>query len=606
MLKKIIQLLFLIALLVMPVNPALASVSILCYHEVDRAGDSFAVSHQRLESQLKYMKEQGYHFVSLDEYIRYTKGELQLPEKSVMVTFDDGYRSFYTKAYPLLKKYQVPGMLAIVSSWTNHEEKPNDVRDTASWEELREMEASGLVTVVSHTHAMHKQQEINPQGGRNGVVGSHLYVNGHYETDAEYASRVKNDIDEVQRLFQEKLGHKCRAMVWPYGIYTKEAVEIARASGMEATFLLEGGVNEPGENSRLYAKRMIMESDFDVQRLKKLLTVNHDSWDSSGIRLAQVDLDNVYSKNSRKYERNLQNLLTGLERNNINVVALQAFADPDGDGNVDEVYFANSVVPVRADIFNDVATRIQQRGLTVVAWLPVLNYQSLIKKDDSNAVKSRGEKGWYHRLSPFDQEGLKQVNKLFYDLAVNTQVEGVLLQDDLYLNQDEDVSFPAQQAYRKQFGKDLLTADAKDDKLGNWKMAALDNAARQAVDAFKMTRPQAIVMRDIYAGALLYPDAVSWLGQDYTDYLQQYDYTVVMAYPFMDNEEEPYEYLQRVAKVIKDKNGAAKTIVKIQSYDWQKNRWLPAGVFSKQMSTLKRAGMKNLGYYPNTFCFWPK
>lgn len=606
MLKKIIQLLFLIALLVMPVHPALASVSILCYHEVDRAGDSFAVSHQRLESQLKYMKDQGYHFVSLDEYIRYTKGEIQLPEKSVMVTFDDGYRSFYTKVYPLLKKYQIPGMLAIVSSWTNHEEKPNDVRDTASWDELREMEAGGLVTVVSHTHAMHKQQEINPQGSRNGVVGSHLYVNGHYETDAEYVSRVKNDIDEVQRLFQEKLGHKCRAMVWPYGIYTKEAVDIARASGMEATFLLEGGVNEPGENSRLYAKRMIMESNFDVQRLKKLLTVNHDSWDSSGIRLAQVDLDNVYSKNSRNYERNLQNLLKGLESNNINVVALQAFADPDGDGNVDEVYFANSVVPVRADIFNDVTTRIQQRGLTVVAWLPVLNYQSLIKMDDSNAVKSRGEKGWYHRLSPFDQEGLKRVNQMFYDLAVNTQVEGVLLQDDLYLNQDEDVSFPAQQAYRKQFGKNLLTVDAKDAELSNWKMAALDNAARQAVSAFKMTRPQAIVMRDIYAGALLYPDAVSWLGQDYTDYLQQYDYTVVMAYPFMDNEEEPYEYLQRVAKVIKDKNGAAKTIVKIQSYDWQKNRWLPAGVFSKQMSTLKRAGMKNLGYYPNTFCFWPK
>lgn len=606
MLKKIIQLLFLIALLVMPVNPALASVSILCYHEVDRAGDSFAVSHQRLENQLKYMKEQGYHFVSLDEYIRYTKGEVQLPEKSVMVTFDDGYRSFYTKAYPLLKKYQVPGMLAIVSSWTNHEEKPNDVRDTASWEELREMEASGLVTVVSHTHAMHKQQEINPQGSRNGVVGSHLYVNGHYETDAEYASRVKNDIDEVQRLFQEKLGHKCRAMVWPYGIYTKEAVEIARASGMEATFLLEGGVNEPGENSRLYAKRMIMESNFDMQRLKKLLTVNHDSWDSSGIRLAQVDLDNVYSKNSRKYERNLQNLLKGLESNNINVVALQAFADPDGDGNVDEVYFANSVVPVRADIFNDVATRIQQRGLTVVAWLPVLNYQSLIKKDDSNAVKSRGEKGWYHRLSPFDQESLKQVNKLFYDLAVNTQVEGVLLQDDLYLNQDEDVSPAAQQAYRQQFGKDLLTVDAKDKELSKWKMTALDNAARQAVDAFKQTRAQAIVMRDIYAGALLYPDAASWLGQDYADYLQQYDYTVVMAYPFMDNEEEPYEYLQRVAKVIKEKNGAGKTIVKIQSYDWQKNRWLSAGVFSKQMSTLKRAGMKNLGYYPNTFCFWSK
>ncbi len=130
------------------------------------------------------------YFVSLDEYIRYAKGELSLPEKSVMIAFDDGYRSFYTKVYPLLKKYRVPGMLAIVSSWTNGEEKPNDVRDLASWQELKEMEASGLVAVVSHTHAMHKQQAINSQGSRNGVVGSHLYFQGRYESDEEYETRL--------------------------------------------------------------------------------------------------------------------------------------------------------------------------------------------------------------------------------------------------------------------------------------------------------------------------------------------------------------------------------------------------------------------------------
>ena len=203
MLKKLIFILSLCFACLLPSHGVSAHVTILCYHEVDRAGDAFAVSHQRLEEHLKFLKQEGCHFVSLDEYLRFCRGELQLPDNSVMITFDDGYRSFYTKVYPLLKKYQVPGMLAIVSSWTNHEEKPNDVRDTASWEELKEMENSGLVTVVSHTHAMHKQQEINPQGGRNGVAGSHLYFAGRYETDEEYKTRVSNDINEVQRLFQE-------------------------------------------------------------------------------------------------------------------------------------------------------------------------------------------------------------------------------------------------------------------------------------------------------------------------------------------------------------------------------------------------------------------
>lgn len=609
MIRKIMGLICLLCLALYPLNHANAAVAIFCYHEVDRQNDDFAVSHGQLEQQIKYMKNQGYHFVSLDEYLRYTKGELALPEKSVMITFDDGYRSFYTKVYPLLLKYQIPGMLAIVSSWTNHEEKPNDVRDTASWEELREMEASGLVTVVSHTHAMHKQQAINPQGGRNGVVGSHLYVNGRYETDEEYRARIQHDVDEVQRLFQEKLGHKSRAMVWPYGIYTKEAVAIAMASGMEGTFLLDGGVNEPGEDARIYARRMIMERNVTKAKLQKLLTVNHDAWNAKKLRLAQVDLDNIYSADPAKYEQNIKAMLDNILGNNINVVALQAFADPDGDGNVEKVYFKNSEVPVEADIFNDVANRLEQQNLTVLAWLPVLNYQSFIRADNSNAVKSKGEKGWYHRLSPFAEDDLQKVNQLFYDLAANTQIDGVLLQDDLYLNQDEDVSQPAQAAYQAQFGQDLLTAAKDKEKqpaITRWKVEALDKAADNALAALKKVRPHAIVMRDIYAGALLYPGAETWLGQSYADYLRKYDYTVVMAYPFMDKEEQPYEYLKKVAQAVKTANGTDKTIVKIQSFDWDEDRWLGADVFAKQLKTLQQAGMKNLGYYPMGFCHWGK
>ena len=610
MLKKFIFILCLCVACVLPSHAAFASVTILCYHEVDRAGDAFAVSHKRLEEHLKFLKNDDWHFVSLDEYVRYCRGELKLPDKSVMITFDDGYRSFYTKVYPLLKKYQAPGMLAIVSSWTNHEEKPNDVRDAASWEELKEMEDSGLVTVVSHTHAMHKQQDVNPQGGRNGVVGSHLYFGARYETDAEYHTRVTNDIQEVQRLFQQHLGHKARAMVWPYGIYTKEAVEIAVQSGMEATFLLDGGINEASEDFLLYAKRIIMESDFDTSRLKKLLTVNHDTWDSAGIRLAQVDLDNIYDENPTKYQQNVNELLTQLANNNINAVALQAFADPDGDGNVDEVYFANSQIPVRADILGDVANRLQQQLITVIAWLPTLNYQTLIKPDDSNAVISRGEKGWYHRLSPFDQDALSHVNQLFYDLAANTQIDGILLQDDLYLNQDEDFSISAQKAYRQEFGKDLTAINTTDQAelaaFTQWKRSALNKATDGAVHAFKSLRPHAVIMRDIYAGALLYPDAENWLGQSYDDYLTKYDYTVVMAYTFMDKEDKPYDYLKKIAQVVKDKQGGSKTLIKIQTYDWDNHHWLNNKIFSRQMHTLKAAGMKNLGYYPLGFVHWEK
>jgi biofilm PGA synthesis lipoprotein PgaB len=239
-----------------------------------------------------------------------------------------------------------------------------------------------------------------------------------------------------------------------------------------------------------------------------------------------------------------------------------------------------------------------------------LNYQTLIKPDDSNAVISRGEKGWYHRLSPFDQDALSHVNQLFYDWAANTQIDGILLQDDLYLNQDEDFSISAQKAYRQEFVKDLTAINTTDQAelaaFTQWKRSALNKAADRAVHAFKSLRPHAVIMRDIYAGALLYPDAENWLGQSYADYLNKYDYTVVMAYPFMDNEEQPYEYLKKIAQLIKDKQGSSKTLVKIQTYDWNNHRWLDNKTFSRQMHILKAAGMKNLGYYPLGFAHWEK
>ena len=147
--------------------------------------------------------------------------------------------------------------------------------------------------------------------------------------------------------------------------------------------------------------------------------------------------------------------------------------------------------------------------------------------------------------------------------------------------------------------------EAEKKQFVNWKREALDSAADAALDSFKKLRPKAITMRDIYAGAVVDSEAAAWIGQDYEDYLNKYDYTVVMAYPYMDKE-DPQEYLQEIAQVVKDKGGVNKTIVKVQSYDWDKEAWLDGTSFAKQLRILKRSGMKNMGYYPATFCYWEK
>ena len=74
----------------------------------------------------------------------------------------------------------------------------------------------------------------------------------------------------------------------------------------------------------------------------------------------------------------------------------------------------------------------------------------------------------------------------------------------------------------------------------------------------------------------------------------------------MDKEEKPYEYLQKIAQIVKDNQGTNKTLIKIQTYDWDKHTWLGSQIFTRQMHILKAAGMKNLGFYPLGFAHWEK
>lgn len=608
--KRILRIFFLALCCFWLTGLAYAQVAIFCYHEVDHPHDAFAVTSGLLEDHIRYLKDHDYHFVSLDEYLAYTEGKTTLPEKSVMLTFDDGYRSFYTKVYPLLQKYKVPAMLAIVTSWTDGEGLPTDVRAVASWQELKEMEASGLVTLVSHSHALHKQQAIDPQGDRHGIAGSRLYLKGRYETDEEYARRLDNDMAQTQALFQKHFGHPSKAMVWPYGIYSGEAIRAAARHGMKATFLLDGGINTGDVRHETYAKRMIISSDTSVGKLQKLLTKNHDAWNSKPLRLAQIDIDNLYDDNAAVFRQRIVALLQQLQNSRIQLVALQAFEDKDGDGNVERVYFYNHELPVAADAFNTVANMLQQNGITVVAWMPTLTYQPFLKADGANAVQAfqAGKGGWYRRLSPFDSEGLGKVEALYRDLSRYTGADGILFQDDLYLNDFEDASPYGKAAYEQAFGHPFRAkaAAAETAAWTKYKTQRLDDVSRQMMAAFRENRPLAVTMRDIYDGPVTNPQSETWFAQNYKDCLKNYDYTVVMAYPQMNHVKDTKAYLQDVAKAVKAAGGTDKTIVKIQTYDWEKEKWLDRQTFTDELKTLQKAGVRNRGTYPQGYHPWGK
>ena len=586
---------------------AWANVSVLCYHEVDNNGprkDVWSVSAQNLEQHILYLKAEGYYFADLGEYIAYCKGEVSLPEKTVMLTFDDGYASFYNKAYPLLKKHRVPAMLAMVTSWMDGK-RPADVRALVSWEQLQEMEASGLVTVVSHTDSLHTQRVVTPQGSVGSIIQNRLFVQGAYETDAAYTSRLRNDLRYVQQKFKDKLGHKARAIVWPYGRYSGKAVAIAKEEGFESSFLLDGGINTGAANDLYFAKRMIIYNNPSVQELKQML----DKQDSpyKHMLVAQVDIDSIYDADQRIMDQNINGLLDRLYRNKVNVVVLQAFANPEGDGNVRQVYFKNDVVPVRADVFNYISMRLGNDGKRVFAWMPTLAIAPLLNEHNAVQAYDANKKGWYKRFSPFDEDAVAKAANMYEQLGQYAYVDGVLLQDDLYLNDYEDFSPAAQEAYYQKF-KVALTPQVKNNpesyqQWTRWKSERLQEVSRRYIAALRQNRPEALSARNMYTAVAQNKHAEEWFAQNLEGFYKDYDYTFLMAYDYMDKRASDYEsFLGELVQNVKAYDqGMQKTVFKLQTYDWQQQKWIAKEHLTAEIKFLRGLGCRHVGYYPEPY-----
>ena len=270
------------------------------------------------------------------------------------------------------------------------------------------------------------------------------------------------------------------------------------------------------------------------------------------------------------------------------------------------MYFQNSVAPVKADVFDHVTRRLQGRGFQVFAWLPTLSGQWLTREHPEDVVAAyeiKG-KGWYRRATPFSQRVQEQLRTMIRELALRTPIDGILFQDDLYLNDYEDVSPAARATFAGRFGRELTPEALREPEIRRqWakiKAQSLTELTRDLIGSVREFRPLVLTARNIYAEAVLNPRAMEWFAQDYQEYLRTYDYTVIMAYPYMENQgDRATEWLDGLATAaLKNKTNASKVVFKLQNYDWKGNRWVPRNELSRQIRALQAGGAMHIGFYP--------
>ena len=598
----------LVLLLLLPIRQVWAEMryGVLTYHDVVEGKvsgqtDTPTVSRSKLIEHFDWLKNNGYTPVSWKQIKEAEAGKGSLPEKPVLLTFDDGYLSFYQTVFPLLQQYRYPAVLAVVTSWLDEKDYvPYGTTKLPrnhflSWPQIKTLQQSGLVEIASHSDNLHRGQAGNPMGSEFAAALSGYYRNGRYETAEEYRHRIEADLKTSADKIERHTGVRPRIIVWPYGQFNQTAVNIARKTGFDGSFsLYDRRLNRLSDG---HIGRAMLDEGSDTAFLQAYLQEQLPRHRPQ--KIAHVDLDYIYDTDERQMNRNIDALIDRISKLGVNTVYLQAFADPDGDGTADAVYFPNRRIPMRADLFSRVSWQLMSRTKTeVYAWMPMLAVNA--GKGYEYVTDHRTQMpdpAHYLRLSPYNGKNRKLLEDLYEDLAFHARFNGIIFHDDGLLTDNEGKIAPGKRS-EEQYRREAVQKEQDLIKHGDRLKTAALNYSFNGLEQMKTAR-------NLYAGVITDKNQQKWFAQSLPAFVKHYDYTAIMAMPYMENEAaidslQAAEWLKGLVTTVQNSGLPSEKIVfELQTVNWRSERPLPAGEITNWLHILHQAGVQNIGYYPD-------
>jgi len=206
---------------------------ILMYHYVTpffHKGDPLAVSPLTFERQMQFLKNHHYNVVRLGELGNLIRGRKKIPPKTVVLTFDDGYKNNYTYAFPVLKKYDLPATVFLI---VDEIARPQD--DRLNWEEIKDMGDSGLIEFGSH------------------AIGPGLL------TDIASEEELRRQISGSRIILEERLGRKVTAFSYPEGRFNDKIRRMVIDAGYLSAVATSPGRDYPDDD--LFALKRLRVSE---------------------------------------------------------------------------------------------------------------------------------------------------------------------------------------------------------------------------------------------------------------------------------------------------------------------------------------------------------
>lgn len=326
------------------------------------------------------------------------------------------------------------------------------------------------------------------------------------------------------------------------------------------------------------------------------------------MRIMHIDIDYVFDKDKKQQQDNIQTLIKRIQQVQPNTIFLQAFADPDANGSVDQVYFKNRHIPLRENLFPILVKQIRSKTQVkhIYAWLPLMAWEFPKSYRIPYVSHSEGGKQGYIRVSPFDQQNLKYVSEIYLDFIKSNSVDGVLYHDDITLSDYEDSSNPAKSMYKSWgFNSEQLLKQTQHSKLSQFaqfKTAYLDQFAEGISKILKQQQPNILTARNMYAPVVLNPVSENWFSQSMPSTYQYYDYNAIMAMPYMEEADDHQQfYLDLIQQSKKYDPELSRTIFELQAVNWRNNQKIPIQEITETIQFLEKHGVKHIGYYPDDF-----
>jgi peptidoglycan/xylan/chitin deacetylase (PgdA/CDA1 family) len=250
--------------LVIPLKPTLLNsvvangvhtVVILCYHRFNDGSSKLSVSAQDFAEQMEYLAANDYNIVALRDLPAILRGELPMPARAVAISIDDGYRSTYEVAFPILVRHGFPATVFLYSDMAR-------LPAGLTWSQMLEMTASGLIDVQPHSKT-HSNLTLRQAG----------------ESERAYLERLRQEIEVPSVETEKRLGQTVFGFAYPYGDANETVTDLIKRRNISVGFTVSAGGNAFFSYPLLLRRTMIYGDD-DLAGFRAKLAV----FSSNGVR----------------------------------------------------------------------------------------------------------------------------------------------------------------------------------------------------------------------------------------------------------------------------------------------------------------------------------